>query len=335
MNNGGWVGSPPYAYRLDGLKKNRRLVLDDPDKARTVQRIFREFVEERRSMRNIAERLNDEEVAAPSGRVKGWRWDTVRVLLENPAYTGDYKGGRYAYGKYHHIMGGKVEKTKGVGRTMKPEAEWIVRRDHHDAIIDRETFDRAQALFAEGKTGRSPYTPEENPYLLAGLLRCSKCGCAMWGVPSKGRRYYECGHRQYSKANGGEAKAKCEGSTVREDTLMNSIADHLDTWLGFDGDWIDLAAHVGTVIEKLLMLPLLHYVGNDSPVNLAPVRYPVHHSGEVDAGLAQREDVEAIFNGIEPTEAGTIPTDDGLEVSPILGVSHHPLEGVPIAGVVP
>src|SRR5262249_34953306 len=29
---GGWLGSPPYAYRLDGPRKGRRLVVDDPGK---------------------------------------------------------------------------------------------------------------------------------------------------------------------------------------------------------------------------------------------------------------------------------------------------------------
>ncbi|MFO0821699.1 MAG: recombinase family protein [Gemmataceae bacterium] len=163
MKNGGWVGSPPFAYRIEGQRKHKGLVVDDPGKVRVVQRIFREFVEERRSLRNIAERLNAEELVPPSGKVNGWRWDTVRIILENPVYTGDYKAGRYGHGKYSRIKGDRVEKSNGVGRVAKPEAEWIVHPNHHQALISPDTFDRAQSLFAEGKTGRSPYTPEEIP----------------------------------------------------------------------------------------------------------------------------------------------------------------------------
>jgi DNA invertase Pin-like site-specific DNA recombinase len=90
--NGSWIGSVPYGYRIEGGKKQKRLVVDDPGKVRIVQRIFREYVEENRAMHNIADRLNEEGVVSPGGRVKGWRWDSVKVILENPAYAGDYAG---------------------------------------------------------------------------------------------------------------------------------------------------------------------------------------------------------------------------------------------------
>ena len=73
VEKGSWVGSPPYAYRVEGARKNKQLVLDDPGKAKVVQRIFREFVEEGRSMTEIADRLNADGVVSPTGKVKGWR----------------------------------------------------------------------------------------------------------------------------------------------------------------------------------------------------------------------------------------------------------------------
>jgi DNA invertase Pin-like site-specific DNA recombinase len=122
MQAGGWVGSPPYGYRVEGPKKGKRLVVDDWNKMRVVQRIYREYVDgvdgrPPLSLRAIAARLNDEGYVSPSGKVKGWRWDAVRKILENPAYTGDFVGGRYAYGKYHRIKGGRVEKSGLFTRT--------------------------------------------------------------------------------------------------------------------------------------------------------------------------------------------------------------------------
>jgi transposase-like protein len=86
--------------------------------------------------------------------------------------------------------------------------------DHHEAIIDRPTFEQAQVVLAQGKTGRGRYTPEENPFILTGVLRCGRCGCPLWAVKNHAHNYYECGNRQY---NGPDA---CEGTTVGEDVVL-------------------------------------------------------------------------------------------------------------------
>jgi DNA invertase Pin-like site-specific DNA recombinase len=236
--NGSWLGSIPYAYILEGPRKHRRLVLGDVAHIQIVQRIFREYVEERRAMMNIANRLNDEGVPSPGGRVKGWRWDKVKTILENPAYVGDYAGCRYSYGKYHTINTRQETAVKSDGRCRRPEEEWIVRRDHHEAIIDRPTFDKAQALLARGKKGRSNrYTPETNPYVLSGLLRCGRCGEPLWGTENRAHRYYECGQHKYQRQGQDPTACACEGTTVREDKVLQSIADCLDReFMSLDGD---------------------------------------------------------------------------------------------------
>src|SRR5262249_2030439 len=211
-----------------GPRKHKQLVLDDPAKARIVERIFRDYVVSGRSMNDIATQLNAEGVPSPGGRGKPWRFDTVKVILENPAYAGDFASCRYSYGKYHTIQHGTVAKSSG--RCRRPESEWIVRRDHHEAIIDRGTFEKAQAILAKGKNGRSRYTPETNPYLLSGLLRCGRCGSPLWGLNNGQHRYYECSSMKY---NGEDA---CEGTTVREDRILHAIADHLDReFVSLDG----------------------------------------------------------------------------------------------------
>ncbi len=254
MNNGSWVGSPPYGYRVVGPKKQKRLVLGEPAHYRVVQRIFREFVEEGRPANNIAARLQSEGFPSPGGRGKPWRYDTVKVILANPAYCGDYAGGRYSYGKYHTIREGKVTKAKG--RSSKPESEWIVRRDHHEAIIDRPTWEQAQRLLAKQRdeyndargTGHGPYTPETNPFVLTGVLRCGKCGCPLNGVTTgrNAHRYYECRNRRYN------GSAACEGTTVREERILVDIADHLESWLGPAGKALGTAAYYGALEDANL-----------------------------------------------------------------------------------
>jgi DNA invertase Pin-like site-specific DNA recombinase len=229
--NGGWLGTPPYAYRIERKRKQKRLLIDDPAKVRIVQRIFREFVEDGRSLMNIAARLNEDGTVSPSGKiprqdcygkwVDGWSYQTVTITLENPAYTGDYAAGRTYHGKYHTI--GKDGPTKGGKRSKRPQAEWIIRRDWHEAIIDHATFEKAQAILAKGRTGRSHCSPETNPYIFGGLLRCGRCGATLRGTgQGRGYRYYQCSNNRH---NGRQA---CVGTTVREDVILRSIADCLD-----------------------------------------------------------------------------------------------------------
>ncbi len=219
--NGSWLGSPPYAYGFDGPNKQKRLVLGDEGKVQIVKRIFHEFVYDGRAMAEVAASLNAEGVLSPGGHINKWRHDVVKTVLENPAYTGDYAGCRTAYGKYHRIKNGEV--GKGDGRHRKPKEEWVVKRDNHQPIIDRATFDKAQAILAKGKRGHNKYTTENNPCILSRLLRCGRCGCLLHGLKSQqGCRYYECSNRH---RNGKDA---CLGTTVREDDILRRIAVEIE-----------------------------------------------------------------------------------------------------------
>src|SRR5262249_6226805 len=149
-------------------------VLGDPLAVKIVRRIFREFTDDERSTNEIANRLQKDGVPTPTGRTdkngrpKPWRYDSVRTSLENPAYVGDFMAGRSSYGKFHTIRHGQIvpvgRKRRSrrnaekwvVDRSRKPEAEWIVFRDHHEAIIDRRTFEAAKAILAKGKGRRRP-----------------------------------------------------------------------------------------------------------------------------------------------------------------------------------
>jgi DNA invertase Pin-like site-specific DNA recombinase len=257
-NSGSWLGGKPYGYRIEGPKKHKRLVLDDSAKVRIVQRIFRQFTEDSRSLNAIADGLNADGIVSPTGRiprkdshgrwVDGWRYDAVKVILQNPAYVGDFVAARTAYGKYHSIQ----RKTIAKGRRAKnPESSWIVRRDHHEPIIDRVVFARAQAILSKGKTGRSPYSRDTNPYFLSCLLKCGRCGAILKGETCGGRRFYECSNRHHHGLNA------CAGTRVREDELLHGMALFLcgPDFLGIEGistDELTRRAKRGDLSEKEL-----------------------------------------------------------------------------------
>jgi hypothetical protein len=159
---------------------------------------------------------------SPGGKPGGWRYDAVKTILENVAYTGTVASSQGNKSKYHHIEGDRV--VEGGGRRRRPKEDWIIHPDRHEALIDLETFAKAQALLARSR-GHAPYTDDNNPYLLSGKLRCGRCGCAMQGLTHHGARRYECGRRREAR-HAGVARS-CEGTRLREDEILRSIADYL------------------------------------------------------------------------------------------------------------
>jgi site-specific DNA recombinase len=209
---GSWIGCAPYAFSIEGEKLHKRLVCDDPVKVEIVKRIFREFVDQRRSLRQIAKHLNADKKPSPNGVKHGWRYDSVRCILANPVYIGTQSFNRISRSKYHHLEGGRV--VKGGRRGRNDESEHIVNENRHEALVDRETFRKAQAILERGKTGRSKYAPEDNPYLFSAKLRCGHCDSVLWGKVVSNRRYYIC--------------ENCGRSTVRQDHVAVHVASHIE-----------------------------------------------------------------------------------------------------------
>lgn len=248
---GSWVGSIPYGYVLQGPKKNKRLVLGDPRKVKVVKRIFHEFTRKGYSMSLIAARLNADKIDSPGwgkkGRRNRWICDTVKSILENPAYIGTFRSNRSTRCKYHYFSNGQI--VPGSKKGLKDESDWIVIPDHHAAIIDNDTFEHAQKILGKGKTGRPPHTADTNPYLFVDLLRCGRCGEKLWGFPGgKGKkfRYYECKRMRQSKGK------ECHGSTVREDQVLQNLVDDLQCEIlgGEVEDRIRHKAKNGTLTAK-------------------------------------------------------------------------------------
>jgi DNA invertase Pin-like site-specific DNA recombinase len=118
----------------------------------------------------------EEELQLPARRAGGvtvWRRPTYGALyqiLTNPAY-----GGAYAYGK---TAAAPLGTTTAGGRRRKPPAEWLVLLpEKHAGYISWEQFQEVQQRIAANATGASgPGPAKGGPALLAGLLRCRRCG---------------------------------------------------------------------------------------------------------------------------------------------------------------
>lgn len=107
-----------------------------------------------------------------------WRppvYRNVIAVLQNPFYAG-----AYAYGKgkvQTALIDGSLRKFYGRARPME---QWtVLARDHHEAFISWETFERNRLRLSRNsfcqKAGNSK-SARGGRGLLAGLLRCRRCG---------------------------------------------------------------------------------------------------------------------------------------------------------------
>jgi len=131
----------------------------------------------------------------PFGRGIVWKlpvYNGVHKILTNPIYAGAYAFGRTR--TQTTVVGGRARKRDGI---TVPREEWaVLLRDHHAGYIEwreYETIQRqiAENAYMEGRMTRG--APRKGVALLAGLLRCRRCGrrlhVAYSGVGAAVRRY--------------------------------------------------------------------------------------------------------------------------------------------------
>lgn len=171
-----------YGYKKD--PEDPHMVLVDEDVRHVVERIFREYTGGV-SLAQIARGLNADGVLAPSVYwqtkdvihkdkfTNRWEGKQIRNILRNPIYIGD-------------VQIAKTRKCyyKGITKSVKRDDGYYV-ENHHEAIIDRGTFNKAQELIAVKKkeyfATRGKYDDCRNNRedMLQGLLYCGHCGNKM------------------------------------------------------------------------------------------------------------------------------------------------------------
>jgi DNA invertase Pin-like site-specific DNA recombinase len=132
----------------------------------------------------------------PWGERVSWRlpsYNTILTMLRNPVYAGAYAFGRTT--TRTRIIEGAAQKTRGHRR---PRAEWLVLLpDHHDGYIAWDTYERIQQLLVDNAQMHGQMTKgavRSGPSVLAGLLRCGRCGRRLQVTYSGRVVRYTCRH---------------------------------------------------------------------------------------------------------------------------------------------
>lgn len=193
--------NPPYGFNKIKIGKDH--TLEPNDEADVVRMVFDWYINEEMSWYRMAQKLEEMGIPAPKGGK--WHKEVLSRMVRNQHYIG-----KVVYNKRPTtfvIENGERKKK----RVQSAEEDCIIAEGKHPAIIDMETWDRAQDRASNATRNRNG-KPLVN--VLAGLLRCSSCGYMMdrRSLPSGGR--YFCPARYDNK--------QCFKS-VKSDRVMEAL----------------------------------------------------------------------------------------------------------------
>lgn len=151
-------------------------------------------------------------------------YHNILDILTNPLYAG-----AYAFGKTEvrtKVVNGRARKTDG---HRKPRSAWnVLLRDHHPGYISWEQYERNQVMIAanaymksrmQAKAGRGGQA------LLAGLIRCRRCGRMLhvsYGGPRNPGIRYSC---VGANINHGESRCIAFGGVRVDEVVSREVLD--------------------------------------------------------------------------------------------------------------
>lgn len=215
-----------------------------PEEAETVKMIFELFLDGF-SMADIAKRLTILERKTAHGKTE-WHREIIGSILRNEKYVGD---ALLQKSFTVDCISKKVKKNNG-------ERPMYLVTDHHDAIIDRDTYNRVQQeltrrtskrkISDKALTEQGKYTSK---YALSELLICGNCGTpyrrCTWTARGKRQIVWRC----ISRLEHG-TKYCTDSPTMKEEKLHRAILQAVNEYLGCRDEIAKiLKANIGSVLE--------------------------------------------------------------------------------------
>lgn len=240
-----------YGYIKDPNDHHKLIV--DEEAAQNVKLIYNMFLSGV-SIYNITQKLKELDILNPTAykaqkglcrksAVKykdstGWSTQTVRRMLKNQIYTGKMVQGT------HQTISHKIRKCVAV-----PKENYIVKEGTHEAIIDKETFERVQNKFkrdtwqAVGKVV-SAESDMATGAIYVGYIRCADCGRAMQrsGYIKNGKSFYYfvCGSYLQWK--------QCSRHSIRVSKLNEIVLTIIQKY-------VDIAVETDKLLNKIQSQP--------------------------------------------------------------------------------
>lgn len=215
-----------------------------PEEAETVRMIYDLFLDGL-SFTRIKKALENQNLLTATGK-KIWSESNIKSILKNEKYVGDA-----LLQKTFTVdcISKKVQKNNG-------ECPMYLVTNHHDPIIDRDTFNRVQQELARRTSKRkiSDKTITEqgkysSKYALSELLICGHCG-----TPYRRCTWTSCGRKQIvwrciSRLEHGK-KYCTDSPTIHEEPLQMAILSAVNEYLDCREEIAKiLKANIGSVLE--------------------------------------------------------------------------------------
>ena len=190
------------------------------EQAKVIRTIFERYYAGE-SLTTICAYLNANQIPSPSKKNTNWYPSTLQTILRNEKYKGDVLTQKtYCADLLTH------KRVKNNGEVVQHYLQ-----DHHEAIVDRDLFDKVQAEYAKRNakkvvTSGSESAPKKSrynsKYALTDILVCGYCGSpyrrCIWTHHGKRKVVWRCTTRM------DYGKNKCEDSfSIEEEGLHQAI----------------------------------------------------------------------------------------------------------------
>lgn len=207
-----------YGYQKDPDQKGHLII--DEEAAVIVREVFTLF-SQGHGKTAIARMLNERGVPNPTEykRLHGlryqqpkrknstlWKYFAISHMLTNEIYIGNMVQGKYGSVSY------KTKQNK-----PRSKEDWYRVEGTHEAIIDRDLWDRVQRIVAS----RAKPFDVGTVGLFARKVRCAHCGYTMRSSKNHGKHYLQCSNRHV-------AKDACIGSFIAVDKLEKIVIQELN-----------------------------------------------------------------------------------------------------------
>ncbi len=176
IEEGGYIANAPYGYVKTTIDKKPTLAINE-EEAKFVRMIFDMYVNQGIGCYTIADTLNS--MGAKPHRSDAFGRTSVRHILKNPTFCG-----KIVWNQKQHIRKGTKNNEKHI-TIYNPPDKWTIVDGMHPAIIDEETWNKAQEILKSRY--RRPFFDGNIKNPLAGILYCAKCGLLMQRQPNLNR----------------------------------------------------------------------------------------------------------------------------------------------------
>ncbi|WMJ22949.1 recombinase family protein [Paludicola sp. MB14-C6] len=230
-----------FGRSMLGYDVKNGMMTVNPSGAEIVKLIFYKYVEERKGTSVIARELREAGYKTYTGS-PNWTNSVILKILRNEKYCGDLcQKKTYTPDYLSH------EKKYNYDAEEK-----VFLKDHHEAIIDRKLWDRAQKELVRRDVGSNVKIGHGNRYALSGKIKCGECGATFvsrYKTRKSGSKYkcWRCGVATAygtKKIDQAGNEVGCNiGRQIRDEIAMHVLKQSVDSLL------IDKTAVIDTITD--------------------------------------------------------------------------------------